>query len=70
MSVLQKEAYSNRFSVGFTDTQFGWLEAKRIQIITETNKWISRADFFRSLVFEVGQGGAMNDGDTNNKASG
>ncbi len=45
-----KAQYKNRFSIGFTDEQFQWMEDKRISLIQEAGKWISRADFLRSLV--------------------
>jgi hypothetical protein len=45
-----KTAYNKRFSVGFTDKQFNWLEMQRCELVKKTGKWMSRADFVRSLI--------------------
>jgi sugar (pentulose or hexulose) kinase len=63
--IAKTEEFNNRFSVGFSNEQFSWIEEGRLSLINETKKWISRADYVRTLLFGEK---IRNDSDDKNKA--
>jgi hypothetical protein len=63
--IAKTEEFNKRFSVGFNDEQFNWIEESRMTLISETKKWISRADYVRTLLFGEK---IRNDSDDKNKA--